>query len=118
MSPVSAITSVSLVAFDGVEAIVDAASYALRKDDFRPELIADCLPFIPSSSTARIVFTAGYGPSWDDIPADLAHAVMLLTAALYANRGDCAGSGEAGLPFGVQMILERYRPVRLMGDRL
>lgn len=118
VSPVSAVSSVALVAMDGTETIIDPAKYALRKDDFRPELIANCLPHIPANSTVRIVFTAGYGAAWSDVPVDIAHAVMILAAGFYANRGDCAESGEAAMPFGVQAILERYRSVRLMGDSL
>lgn len=118
VSPVSGISAVSLISPDGSETVVDPGRYGLRKDDFRPELFANNLPAIPTNGIARVVFAAGFGGDWSDIPADLSQAVLMLAANFYDDGGGCSAGSDGGLPFGVQMILERYRPVRLMGDRL
>ncbi len=117
VAPVTVVTEVALVAFDGTETVVDPARYALRKDDFRPELIASCLPTIPHDGRVRLEFTAGYGATWSDIPHDLAQAVILMASHLYGNSGEC-GDDAGELPIGVTMIMERYRTTRLMGDTL
>lgn len=41
----------------------------------------------------EIIFTAGYGVSATDIPADVKFAMLNHIADLYSNRGDCDGSG-------------------------
>ena len=117
VSPVTAVTSVTLVAFDGTETVVPASSYTLRPDSLRPEIVAGALPVIPHNGTVRIVFTAGFGPVWEDAPADLRQAVLMLAAHYYEHR-DLAGEGAGEMPFGVQALIQRFQPVRLSGDRL
>lgn len=70
------------------------------------------LPQIPRGGQARISFIAGYGPSFDDVPADLAQAVMLLAAHYYEYRDETALSSGC-MPFGVTALIDRYRPIRL-----
>ena len=72
------------------------------------------LPSIPQNGSARITFTAGYGPAWSDLPADLAQAVLMLAAHYYEYRAEVALSGGC-MPFGVTALIERYRPLRLSG---
>lgn len=78
------------------------------------ELLAQSgqLPAIPQGGQARIAFTAGYGSSFDDVPADLAQAVMLLAAHYYEYRDETALSSGC-MPFGVTALIDRYRPIRL-----
>ena len=57
---------------------------------------------------------AGYGPDWDDVPADLAQAVLMLAAHYYDYRQDM-GLGAGCMPFGVTALIERHRPLRLSG---
>jgi uncharacterized phiE125 gp8 family phage protein len=118
VAPVGAILSVTLVTSDGVAMPVDPARYRLERDQHRPRLAgATMLPTIPAFGFARVVLTAGYGADWDDVPADLRQAVLLLAAYYYDNRAQVEGSGT-GMPFGVLALIERYRVVRLMGDPL
>lgn len=67
---------------------------------------------IPHGALAHLTMTAGFGATWNDVPDDLRHAVLLLATHYYENR---AGDLEldAGLPFGVSSVLMRYRPVRI-----
>lgn len=117
VAPVSVVASVTLVSFDGSETVVDDEKYNLREDNFRPEVVAGCLPTVPTNGTVRIEFTAGFGPDWSDVPQDMAQAVLMLAAHYYQNRGGCADA-DGTIPMGVQALLERYRTVRILGDRL
>lgn len=117
VGPVSAIASITMIALDGTEVAVDPARYRLRHDLYRPEVVASCLPSVPTNGIARIAFTAGFGPTWANVPADLAQAVFLLAAGNYEARADRSGLG-ASMPFGVLSLIERYKTVRLLGDIL
>lgn len=67
---------------------------------------------LPHGALAELGFSAGYGPSWNEVPEDLRHAVMMLAAHFYENR-DGEIEADNGLPFGLTGILERHRTVRL-----
>ena len=114
VAPVSSIDEVTLIDRLGAEEIVDAATYRLEKDSQRPRLrpLAARLPCIPSGGSVDIAFSAGYGPAWADLPADLAQAVLLLAAHYYEFRHETA-LGNGCMPFGVTSLIERYRTVRL-----
>lgn len=117
VAPVSAVTEVVLVARDGMETLVAPERYWLRRDTLRSELLGAPLPAIPTGGTVRIGFIAGFGPEWGDAPADLRQAVLMLAAHYLEHRGHGAGD-TAAMPFGVQALIERFRTVRLLGDRL
>ena len=116
IAPVQAITALKLVDRAGVATVVDPAQYWLEKDSQRPRLVSarDSLPPVPAGGTAEILFEAGFGPAWSDIPVDLAQAVFLLAAHYYENRHE-VGTRESLMPFGVMALVEAYRNVRLLG---
>jgi uncharacterized phiE125 gp8 family phage protein len=118
VAPVSAITALVIVDRLNVETVIDAGKYFLDKDMHRPRIVSSgfILPPVPVAGSARIEFTAGFGPAWGDLPADMAHAVMLLAAHYYEHRHAAAVSAGS-MPFGVNALLERYRNVRLFGGR-
>ncbi|MEN8833835.1 MAG: head-tail connector protein [Pacificibacter sp.] len=118
VAPVSAITALVIVDRLNAETVIDADKYLLDKDTHRPRIVSSgfVLPPVPVAGQARIEFTAGFGPAWEDLPADIAQAVMLLAAHYYEHRHEGAGSFSA-MPFGVNVLLERYRNVRLFGGR-
>ncbi|HAR51625.1 MULTISPECIES: head-tail connector protein [Roseovarius] len=95
---------------------VEATSYKLIPDMQRPMVAATgtCLPSIPTGGAAEIRFTAGFGPGWAELPADLGQAVLLLAAHYYENRAEAAPSGGP-MPFGVSSLIDRYRTVRILG---
>lgn len=95
---------------------VEATSYKLIPDMQRPMVAATgtCLPSIPTGGAAEIRFTAGFGPGWAELPADLGQAVLLLAAHYYEHRAEAAPSGGP-MPFGVSSLIDRYRTVRILG---
>ncbi len=71
---------------------------------------------VPPDGMVRVVFEAGFGSAWTDIPVDLRQAVLLLAAEYYEHRHD-DGTQGAGFPFGVVTLIERWRNVRLLGGK-
>jgi uncharacterized phiE125 gp8 family phage protein len=116
VAPVSGIVSVTLVDAAGGEVVVPLGAYRLVKDLHRPRLAGKgtALPTIPSEGMVKVVFDAGFGVAWTDIPVDLRQAVLLLAGEYYEHRHD-DGAQAAGLPFGVVTLIERWRTVRILG---
>lgn len=116
VSPVAGIVSVTLVDAEGGETVIPAASYRLIADLHRPRLTGKgaSLPTIPGQGVVKVVFDAGFGVGWTDVPVDLRQAVLLLASEYYEHRHDDTAQG-AGLPFGVVTLIERWRTVRLLG---
>ncbi|MCE6950338.1 hypothetical protein LAZ29_05320 [Cereibacter sphaeroides] len=116
VAPVGSVLSVTL--YDGAEraTVVPAAAWRLVRDHHRPRLLprGTTLPSVPDDGRIEIVFEAGFGAAWADIPADLAQAVMLLASDYYENRYEPGLSG-AGLPWPVVGLIERWRTVRVLG---
>jgi uncharacterized phiE125 gp8 family phage protein len=115
VAPVAGIASLTLVDAAGAETIVPPASYRLVKDTHRPRLAGrgTALPTIPTDGAVKVVFDAGFGAAWTDIPVDLRQAVLLLAGEYYEHRHD-DGAQTAGLPFGVVTLIERWRTVRIL----
>ena len=115
IAPVSSIVSVSVLDRAGAPTLIDPGQYGLIKDFALPRLAATTvLPNIPSGGSAEIVFQAGFGPAWSDMPDDLIQAVFILAAEFYESRtGGVKNPG--GLPKAVDALIDRYRPVRLLG---
>lgn len=115
LAPVSAVSAFMIATLGGLEAPAPD-NWVLSKDMQRPALSAKsgCLPTIPNGGEARVTMTAGFGPVWSDLPADLAHATLLLGAHYYEFRHE-ATTPAASLPFGVATLIERYRTVRIFG---
>lgn len=114
VAPVTMIADVQRVTRSGIEQTVNAALYWLERDNQTPRLRATgaCLPAPEAGGELRVRFLAGYGPEWDDVPADLQQAVLLLAAHYYEYRHDTALS-DGCMPFGVTSLIERYRAMRL-----
>lgn len=114
VAPVQTITSVNLVDRAGIPTLVDPTRYVLVKDTHRPRLAASgvLLPTIPTDGTAEIVFQAGFGPAWTDVPPELRQAVMLLAAHYHEHRVE---TDSGTMPFGVAALIERWRNIRILG---
>ena len=114
VAPVSHVDEVRVVSAAGTATIVDPRAYRLEPDTHRPALVAMglILPTIPVGGAVEVVFVAGYGPAWTDVPADLAQAAMMLAAHLYETRG---ADATPALPEGIAALLSAHRPVRLFG---
>lgn len=116
IAPVSAVLSVTVRDGAGVPSVIAASAYRLRKDSHRPRLVGAgmALPSIPTDGTVEVLFTAGFGPAWGDVPVDLAQAAFLLAAQFHENRHESTERPTA-LPFGVMALIERWRTVRVLG---
>ena len=116
VAPVSAVISVTTYDAAALAAVVPAGRYRLVPDISRPKLAAVgvLLPVVPTDGRVEIVFDAGFGAAWAAVPADLGQAVLLLAAEYYDNRHDLGGR-MPGLPVAVQVLIERWRTVRVLG---
>ncbi len=116
VAPVASLASVTLIDAGGGSDRVDPARYRLVADLHRPRLqsAGTALPSIPTGGQVVIVFDAGFGPAWGDVPADLQQAVMLLAAEYHEHRHEF-GMRETALPFGILALIERWRTVRIIG---
>ena len=70
-------------------------------------------PYTPRVSGAvQVTYTAGYGDSPQDVPADLQLAILMLVAHWYENREATVlpegGTGNVSVPLGVADILAGY----------
>ena len=116
VAPVGALVSVTLRDAGGAAVPLALAAFRLVEDLQRPELaaVSGCLPGVPAGGSVEVVFSAGLGPAWSDLPADLAQAVLLLAAHYHENRHAAGGRAEA-MPFGILALLERWRTLRTLG---
>lgn len=118
IGPVQSVSAVKLLNADGLATDVDPDKWSVMRDARRPRLVGRfgrLLPGIPRDGHVEIQFSAGFSESWESIPADLRQAVYLLAAYYYENRH---GSTDdiASMPFGVLMLIDPYRSLRLGGD--
>ena len=114
VAPVTVVADVLLVTRSGIETSVNASVYWLERDAQNPRLraTAACLPGPETGGALRVRFLAGYGPEWEDVPADLQQAVLMLAAHYYEYRHD-TGLGNGCMPFGVTALIERFRTLRM-----
>lgn len=116
LAPVSSVNSVTLIDAQGAASAVPADRYRLAEDMHRPRLMprGTRLPAIPHDGRVEIVFDAGFGTNWGDVPPDLAQAVFLLAAQYYERRHDADGV-SGGLSRQIQALTERWRNIRVLG---
>jgi uncharacterized phiE125 gp8 family phage protein len=117
IGPVRSVDAITLVSADGEESAVDPVCWSVLRDSQSPRLVGRygrSLPRIPRAGHAEIRFTAGFGETWDEVPPDLRQAVFLLAAHYYENRAE-AGTSSGSMPFGVLVLIEAYRSMRIGG---
>ncbi|PRY26213.1 putative phiE125 gp8 family phage protein [Aliiruegeria haliotis] len=116
VAPVSEVRAIRIIDCLDWETIVDPSKCRLQQDTHRPVVMArgSRLPTIPPQGSVSIEFTAGFGESWANVPADLAQAVMLLAAYYYEYRHEMR-VGAAVMPYGVSSLVDRWRNVRILG---
>lgn len=114
IAPVREIIELAIVARDGTEVVIDPATYWLERDHSRPRLVATSrLRGIAVGSVAEVVFLAGFAQSFDALPADIAQAILMLAAYFYEHR-DATNLGDMSVPYGVSVLIERYKTIRLV----
>ncbi|NOR61680.1 MAG: hypothetical protein GQ535_04190 [Rhodobacteraceae bacterium] len=113
VSPVTYIFYLRMVAANGTWVAIDPSSITLILDDQRPKAMLQnqSFPQIDAGGSAEFSISAGYG-AWNEIPAGLRQAMLMLAASYYENRdGMINGGGQ--IPFGVSALLEPYKRIRL-----
>jgi len=118
IAPVTELLGVSSFTAQGDLEALALEGFALERDTHRPHLrgLSGRLPVIPNGGSISVVFKAGFGPNWSDVPADLQQAVLLLGAHFYEHRMDVEGKASL-MPFGVVSLLAPHRTVRVFGAR-
>lgn len=115
VAPVSWINAITLLDAQGGWETADPATYRLVPAAHRPRLEGArgrALPGVPTDGRIEIELTAGYGPDWNAVPAELRQAVMLLAAQYYEQRS-VAADPAVEAPYGVQALVARHRELRL-----
>ncbi len=110
--PVSGIVQIKLIDAANAEVLADATDFKFVPDDICPavEATGAALPTLPVGGLVDVVFDAGFGPAWSDVPSDLGQAVLIVAANAYENR---TGTSEA-VPMAALNLLEPYRALRLI----
>ena len=118
LAPVLAVETVEMTDAAGAVTAVSPDHWRLIPDSQRPILSPrdGTLPMVPWGGSVTVRFTAGFGTTWDQVPADLAQAVMMLAARYYEDRGFDGGQNLA-LPHGVSALIDRWRQVRTLAGR-
>jgi len=113
--PVSQISSIAIVAADGSENLWATENYHVRPG-LQPAIALAPggrwpVPGKPVDGI-RISLTAGFGADWNQVPASLRQALLMLAGYLYGNRGE-QGSDGAVIASGAASLLRPYRERRL-----
>lgn len=111
--PLITVDEVSSFDDDNTETVFAAGNYYVDATD--PDMpgrialhIGASWPvFTRTANGLKVKFTAGY----TTVPADITHAIMLIAAYLYVNRGDCTDEGCAGA-CGAMGFLKHYVMMR------
>jgi uncharacterized phiE125 gp8 family phage protein len=116
--PVAAISHVRAWSADGGSVLLDTADFLLDGQGLPPRLVlrGGVVPVEPlrALNGIEIGFTAGFGPSAEDVPATIRHALLLLVAHWYENREPVEiGAGANAVPAMVSELLAPYRRRRL-----
>lgn len=111
--PVSSLGIIRVYDADGVSTVWDATHYGLRPG-LEPALYRTGGSWPTPGRTLdgiRIELTAGFGDSWNDVPADIRQALLMLVAHLFENRGDTGT--QAMDASGASAILKPYRKLQI-----
>lgn len=117
LAPVIAVERIEIDDGAGTVTELPPESWRLLPDSQRPMILPSgvILPHVPRRGSVTVTFTAGFGDNWDNVPADLAQAVLLLAARYYEDRS--LEGARGAMPFGVSSLIERWRQVRTLAGR-
>lgn len=107
LAPVSSVSTILIYDQYDVPTALASSSYRLNHSQTGPRLVFSYLPTAPSrvSEGISVDVIAGFGSLATDVPEPLRHAIRLLVAHLYMNRGD----ENAALPASVAALIAPYR---------
>jgi len=116
VAPITGLVSVTMLDRAGNATPLPLLDFVLEQDHQRPRIAshAGLLPAITPRGSINIRFTAGFAATFTMLPADLSQAVLMLASHYYDNR-NALGIPDTSLPFGVAVLVERYKTVRILG---
>jgi uncharacterized phiE125 gp8 family phage protein len=90
------------------------SNFSLLRDAHTPKAVSlsGSWPAIAPQGSAKLTFIAGYGTAFQDLPADLAQAVLMLASHYYEAR-NIAGLSASAMPFGISVLIEPYKALRI-----
>lgn len=117
LAPAREIVAARVYDAAGIAHETDTQSFVVNQGA-APGVIAFAPWFVPAPGRAaggiELDVTFGYGDAASDVPEPLRHAVRLLLAHWYENRGvTAADGGSAALPAGVAALLAPFRGLTL-----
>ncbi|NRG19395.1 phage head-tail connector protein [Rhizobiales bacterium] len=115
VTPVQAVTSVTVFDAEGMPVALDAADYDLDgiSAPARLKVKAGAGASSRSLNGIEIELTAGYGDAGEDVPAPLRQAILLLVAHWFEHREAGIDAATASIPFGFDALVAGYRVPRL-----
>ena len=117
VSPVQAVSAVTVHDEDGGSVVLDTDGYAVDvlSSPARVVLTEATPPAVTRAFNAfEVAFTAGYGGTDSDVPQPMRQALLLLVAHWFERREPIElGPGPQGVPAIAAGLLEPYRRVRL-----
>ncbi len=117
LAPVHSVERIEIDDGNGIVTALPVEGWRLVPDVQRPMILPTgvILPHVPRRGSVTVTFLAGFGDGWEQVPADLAQAVILLAARYYDDRSQDRGSHA--MPFGVSALIEKWRAVRTLAGR-
>ncbi|SNR60914.1 head-tail connector protein [Puniceibacterium sediminis] len=112
--PDTDLEQLNIISEQGTSQILDPMRYRLELDTHVPclRMRSGCFPTIPNDGMAVIRFSGGLAPTFQDLPADMAQAVLMLAGHYDEYRND-VGLSQGCMPFGVTSLIARYCPMRI-----
>lgn len=116
IGPAQSLTAISFELSDGSTSAASITDFKIVSDGERAFVRGPWPSNLDDRPDAiRVEYVAGFGPSAEDVPAPLRHAVKLLAAHRFEVREEVViGTIVAAVPMGVERILNLYR-VRWFG---
>jgi uncharacterized phiE125 gp8 family phage protein len=116
-APLRELVAARVHRFDGTTQEIDPETFAVDKAG-APAVVAFAKGALPAPGRPvggiEIDIEAGYGDAAADVPEPLRHAIRVLVAHWYENRGlIAAGQSVAVLPDSVEALIKPYRVLTL-----
>lgn len=111
-APLAELEELAIVGLDGSREIIALDRVHVSRDAHRPAIVSKgfVLPGIPVGGRAEITFRAGFAPDWENVPSDMALAILTLAGGYYEDR---IAPGQ--VPEGVRALIAPYRLPRFFG---
>lgn len=114
IAPVTGLHALTTTDSSGTVTPHNIGNFSLLRDAHRPKAVAlsGSWPTIAAHGSAKLTFIAGYAAQFQDLPADLAQAVLMLASHYYEAR-NIAGLSDSAMPFGISVLIEPYKALRI-----